>query len=58
MLICYHLGFACRIYDREVKDGLVLTTAGGEEYKVTALPMRDELFNRLVAVKGQKWEAY
>ena len=44
--------------EREIKDGLVIRTARGEEYKVTALPMRDELFNRLVAVGGQKWEAY
>ena len=44
--------------EREIKDGLVIRTARGEEYKVTALPMRDELFNRLVAIGGQKWVAY
>ncbi|KAH6623155.1 hypothetical protein F5144DRAFT_550738 [Chaetomium tenue] len=44
--------------EREVKDGLVIRTGAGEEYKITAVPLRDELFNRLVAVGGQKWEAW
>ena len=44
--------------EREIKDGLVIRTARGEEYKVTAMPMRNELFNRLVAIGGQKWVAY
>ncbi|EAQ83659.1 hypothetical protein CHGG_10063 [Chaetomium globosum CBS 148.51] len=44
--------------EREVKDGLVIRTVVGEEYKITAVPLRDELFNRLVAVGGQKWEAW
>jgi hypothetical protein len=44
--------------EREVKDGLVLRTVGGDEYKITAVPLRDELFNRLVAMGGQKWEAW
>ncbi|KAL2174051.1 uncharacterized protein P884DRAFT_210039 [Thermothelomyces heterothallicus CBS 202.75] len=41
----------------EVKDGLVIRTVAGDEYKMTAAPMRDELFNRLIALGGQKWEA-
>ncbi|KAL2166188.1 hypothetical protein VTG60DRAFT_3148 [Thermothelomyces hinnuleus] len=41
----------------EVKDGLVIRTVDGDEYKITAVPMRDELFNRLIALGGQKWEA-
>jgi hypothetical protein len=44
--------------EREVKDGLVIKTSTGEEYQITAVPLRDELFNRLVAVGGQKWEAW
>jgi hypothetical protein len=44
--------------EREVKDGLVIKTSTGEEYQITAMPLRDELFNRLVAVGGQKWEAW
>ncbi|KAL2127048.1 hypothetical protein VTI74DRAFT_11426 [Chaetomium olivicolor] len=44
--------------EREVKDGLVIKTGAGEEYRVTAVPLRDALFNRLVAMGGQKWEAW
>jgi len=44
--------------DREVKDGLEIVTEGGGKYRVTAVPLRDELFNRLVAMGGQKWEAW
>ncbi|KAK3314334.1 hypothetical protein B0H66DRAFT_568264 [Apodospora peruviana] len=44
--------------DREVKDGLEIVTERGERYKVTALPLRDELFNRVIAMGGQKWEAW
>ncbi|KAK0713424.1 hypothetical protein B0T26DRAFT_873588 [Lasiosphaeria miniovina] len=44
--------------EREVADGLEIKTATGEVHKVTALPLRDELFNRLIAIGGQKWEAW
>ncbi|KAK4156013.1 hypothetical protein C8A00DRAFT_41479 [Chaetomidium leptoderma] len=44
--------------DGDVKDGLVIRTGEGGEYKITALPLRDELFNRLVAMGGQKWQAW
>ena len=44
--------------DREVKDGLEIVTTGGETFKVTAVPLRDELFNRVVAMGGQKWESW
>ncbi|KAI1098135.1 hypothetical protein F4804DRAFT_338495 [Jackrogersella minutella] len=43
---------------REVADGLEITDRTGDVRRVTALPMRDELFNRLVAIGGQKWEAW
>lgn len=43
---------------KEINDGLEIVTRGGQRYKVTALPLRDELFNRLVAMGGQKWEAW
>ncbi|KAI2627616.1 hypothetical protein GGR54DRAFT_423205 [Hypoxylon sp. NC1633] len=43
---------------REVADGLEITDRTGNTSRVTALPMRDELFNRLVAIGGQKWEAW
>ncbi|RMZ71597.1 Proteasome subunit beta type [Pyrenophora seminiperda CCB06] len=43
---------------REVADGLVITDRRLNEYRITALPLRDELFNRLVAMGGQKWECW
>ncbi|KNG49573.1 Proteasome subunit beta type [Stemphylium lycopersici] len=43
---------------REVADGLVITDRQLNEYRITALPLRDELFNRLVAMGGQKWECW
>ncbi|KAL1896314.1 hypothetical protein Sste5346_004698 [Sporothrix stenoceras] len=43
---------------REMADGLKITDRTGTTYKVTAMPLRDELFNRLVAMGGQKWEAW
>ena len=44
--------------DREVADGLEVTDRDGNIWKITACPLRDELFNRLVAMGGQKWEAW
>ncbi|KAK8044069.1 hypothetical protein PG993_004093 [Apiospora rasikravindrae] len=43
---------------REIADGIELTDRLGTTYKLTALPLRDELFNRLIAMGGQKWEAW
>lgn len=43
---------------REVADSLAITTRSGDVVKVTAIPLRDELFNRLVSMGGQKWEAW
>lgn len=43
---------------KEVADGLEITTSKGDRIKITACPLRDELFNRLVAMGGQKWEAW
>lgn len=51
MLVGWSLG-------REIADGLELTDRTGQTYKLTALPLRDELFNRLIAMGGQKWEAW
>ncbi|KAL6862246.1 hypothetical protein J3F83DRAFT_745539 [Trichoderma novae-zelandiae] len=42
---------------REVVDGLVVTTKDEKEYHLTAITMRDELFNRLIAIGHQMWEA-
>ncbi|PSK55853.1 hypothetical protein B9Z65_4731 [Elsinoe australis] len=44
--------------DKEIADGLTIITKNGEEYTVTAMVLRDELFNRLVSIGGQKWEAW
>lgn len=44
--------------DREVADGLEIVDKQGNKYLVTAMVLRDELFNRLVAMGGQKWESW
>lgn len=44
--------------EREVADGLEIVTRSGDVLRVTAMPLRDELFNRLVAMGGQKWESW
>lgn len=44
--------------EREVADGLIIVDRRLNEYRITALPLRDELFNRLVAMGGQKWECW
>ncbi|KAI4734174.1 hypothetical protein E4T50_15280 [Aureobasidium sp. EXF-12298] len=44
--------------DREVADGMEIVSKTGEVFTITAMALRDELFNRLVAMGGQKWEAW
>lgn len=44
--------------DREIADGLEIYDRFGEKTTVTAVPLRDELFNRLIALGGQKWESW
>ena len=44
--------------DRQVKDGLEITEKTGKVWRVTAIQLREELFNRLVAMGGQKWESW
>lgn len=44
--------------DKEVADGLEIIDKRGNSYIITAMLLRDELFNRLVAMGGQKWEAW
>ncbi|KAF2729027.1 hypothetical protein EJ04DRAFT_503045 [Polyplosphaeria fusca] len=43
---------------REVADGLEIVERNGERWRITAMPLRDELFNRLVSMGGQKWECW
>jgi len=44
--------------DREVADGLEIIDRQGNHWTVTAMALRDELFNRLIAMGGQKWESW
>ncbi|KAI9781010.1 MAG: hypothetical protein M1816_002607 [Peltula sp. TS41687] len=44
--------------DREVADGLEIVNSRGESHVLTAIPLRDELFNRLIAIDRQKWESW
>lgn len=44
--------------DREIADGLEIIDRRGVKYTVTAIALRDELFNRLCAMGGQKWASY
>ena len=44
--------------ERELADGLEIVDRMGHTYTLTAIPLRDELFNRLIAIGGQKWESW
>ena len=44
--------------DRQIADGLEIVDREGNTYTLTAIYLRDELFNRLVAMGGQKWESW
>lgn len=44
--------------NREIADGLEITDREGNKWSLTAIALRDELFNRLVAMGGQKWESW
>ena len=44
--------------NRTVADGLELVDKRGDKWRVTAVEMREELFNRLVAMGGQKWVSW
>ncbi|KAL8682598.1 MAG: hypothetical protein Q9186_001371 [Xanthomendoza sp. 1 TL-2023] len=43
---------------KTVADGLEIVDKGGDVWKLTAIQDRDELFNRLIAIGGQKWESW
>lgn len=42
--------------DKQLLGSLEIKDVAGKSWKFTAIPERDELFNRLVAVGGQRWE--
>ncbi|TLS21385.1 uncharacterized protein PpBr36_10265 [Pyricularia pennisetigena] len=44
--------------ERDINDGLEMIDRSGESKVLTAVPKRDELFNRLCAMGGQKWELW
>ena len=44
--------------NRNVADGLEITERSGKLWKLTAMPLRNELFNRLIAIGDQKWESW
>jgi hypothetical protein len=44
--------------DREIADGLLITDKYGDKKLLTAIALREELFNRLVAIGAQMWEAW
>ncbi|KAI9802475.1 MAG: hypothetical protein M1825_002860 [Sarcosagium campestre] len=44
--------------DREIADGLAIVDVSGNRTVLTAIPLRDELFNRLIAMGGQIWESW
>ncbi|KAL8734594.1 MAG: hypothetical protein Q9181_003160 [Wetmoreana brouardii] len=43
---------------KTVADGLEIVDKAGNVWKLTAIQYREELFNRLVAIGGQKWESW
>ena len=44
--------------DAEVKDGIEITDIKGNSTILTAIPRRDQLFNRLCAIGNQRWEVW
>ncbi|KAL9101654.1 MAG: hypothetical protein Q9163_003110 [Psora crenata] len=43
---------------KTVADGLEIVDRKGATYKLTAIRMREELFNRLISIGNQKWESW
>ncbi len=44
--------------DREIADGLLIVDKNGDHKQLTAIALREELFNRLIAMGKQMWEAW
>lgn len=42
---------------KEVVDGLIIVDKESRQYRLSAMRMRNQLFNRLVAIDGQVWES-
>jgi hypothetical protein len=43
---------------RDIADGLLIVDKQGNQKQLTAIVLREELFNRLVALGAQMWEAW
>ena len=44
--------------EREIADGLLIIDKDGNQKQLTAIALREELFNRLIALGKQMWEAW
>ncbi|KAK3385500.1 hypothetical protein B0H63DRAFT_473032 [Podospora didyma] len=44
--------------EADIMDGVIIRDKAGHEYHLTAIPLRDALFNRLISVGGQMWESW
>lgn len=44
--------------EREIADGILIIDKNGDQKQLTAIALREELFNRLVAMGHQMWEAW
>lgn len=44
--------------DQEIADGIEITEVSGSKKLLTAIALREELFNRLVAIGNQMWESW
>ncbi|CAD6453371.1 caab79d3-ed60-4df6-a6cd-90c860cd7cb2 [Sclerotinia trifoliorum] len=43
---------------REIADGLLVVDKAGDQKLLTAIALREELFNRLISIGPQMWEAW
>lgn len=43
---------------REIADGIIIIDKRGNSRHLTAIGLREELFNRLIAMGNQVWEAW
>jgi hypothetical protein len=44
--------------DREIADGILIIDKRGNQKQLTAIALRDELFNRLIAMSHNMWESW
>lgn len=43
---------------REIADGLLIIDKQGNSKQLTAIALREELFNRLISMGNQMWESW